>query len=334
MNSMTRTFARLGVGTKLSTISFVLIALVFGAFVWANGHATTDLLERTAADEVNAKSRLLIGMTQDAALIRDRLLSLKVGKTGGYYVLDTQEGADYGKLLIAAQREGQNILADKSADGRAIVKEMLERKEGIVRYRPAGGSVERMAIFTAFPERHWLVVGETDTREFSREATSLRNLSALAALVALLILAALLYAVISKMLARPLQQATQMARQLASGDLTARVETRRHDEIGHLLVAINGIGQGLANVVWHIRRGTDMLASATHEIADGNLDLSSRTEQQASSLEETASAMEEMTSTVKENAANADEANQLARTASQVAIKGGQVVGEVVNTMD
>jgi methyl-accepting chemotaxis protein-2 (aspartate sensor receptor) len=77
-----------------------------------------------------------------------------------------------------------------------------------------------------------------------------------------------------------------------------------------------------------------MLTTATHEIADGNLDLSSRTEQQASALEETASAMEQMTSTVKENAANANEANQLARTASEVAVRGGAVVGEVVNTMN
>ncbi len=336
MNSMTRYIARLGVGAKLSTISFVLIALVFGAFVWANGRATTDMLERTAIDEVNAKSRLVIELTRDPALIRDRLLSFKVGKTGSYYVLDANSGSDYGKLVIAAKREGQNVLADQSTDGRAFIKEILERKDGMIRYRPASepNAAEHMAAFTYFKDKNWIVVGDTYADEFTREATTLRNMSAIAALFALLILAALLYAVIRKTLTRPLEQATQVARQLAAGDLTTRVETTRHDEIGHLLTAINGIGQGLANVVWNIRRGTEMLATATHEIADGNLDLSSRTEQQASALEQTASAMEEMTSTVKENAGNATEANQLARTASEVAVKGGNVVAEVVNTMD
>ncbi|GGI55210.1 methyl-accepting chemotaxis protein [Oxalicibacterium solurbis] len=334
MNRITRSLSRLGIGTRLSTISFVLIALVFGVFVWANGHATTDLLERTAAEEVGTKSQLVIGMTRDPALIRDRLLSLKVGKSGGYHVLDAAPGADYGKLLIAATREGQNVLADQAADGRAIVKEILERKNGVIRYRPAGNGAERMAIFSYFPDRNWVVVGETDASEFSHEATTLRNWSALAALAALVVLAVLLYAVIRKMLTRPLEQATEVARQLASGDLTTRLDTARRDEIGQLIAAINSIGQGLANVVWHIRRGTEMLSTATQEIADGNLDLSSRTEQQASALEETASAMEEMTSTVKENAANADEANQLARTASDVAVRGGEVVGEVVDTMD
>ncbi|HWU97630.1 MAG TPA: methyl-accepting chemotaxis protein [Oxalicibacterium sp.] len=335
MNRLIRYFSRLGVGAKLSTISFFMIALLLGIFVWANGRATTDLLERSAADEVNAKSRLIIGMTRDPSMIKDRLLSLKVGKTGSYYVLDASSGSDFGKLVIAAKREGQNILTDKDIDGRNFIKEILDRKDGVIRYRPAtSGAAERMAIFTYFKDRNWVVVGETDANEFSREATSLRNLSALAALIALLILAALLYAVIRKMIDRPLAQATHVARQLAAGDLTTRIETDRRDEIGQLLTAINGIGQGLANVVWHIRRGTEMLATATHEIADGNLDLSSRTEQQAGALEETASAMEEMTSTVKENAANATEANQLARTASEVAVKGGKVVGEVVNTMD
>ena len=334
MNRFTRSLSRLGIGTRLSTISFALIALVFGVFVWANGRATTDLLERSAAEEINAKSRLVIGMTRDPALIRDRLLSLKVGKTGGYHVIDAAPGDNYGKLLISAAREGQNVLADRAADGRAIVKEILEGKNGVIRYRPAGNGAERMAIFSYFPDRNWIVVGETDANEFSQEATALRNWSALAALAALIVLAVLLYAVIRRMLTRPLEQATEMARRLASGDLTTRLETTRRDEIGHLLTAINSIGQGLANVVWHIRRGTEMLSTATKEIADGNLDLSSRTEQQASALEETASAMEQMTSTVKENAANADEANRLARTASDVAVRGGEVVGEVVDTMD
>src|SRR5690606_19443414 len=152
MNRITRALSRLGIGTRLSTISFVLIALVFGVFVWANGRATTDLLERTAVEEVGTKSQLVIGMTRDPALIRDRLLSLKVGKNGGYHVLDATPGDDYGKLLIAAAREGQNVLADQAADGRAIVKEILERKNGVIRYRPAGNGTERMAIFNYFPD--------------------------------------------------------------------------------------------------------------------------------------------------------------------------------------
>jgi methyl-accepting chemotaxis protein-2 (aspartate sensor receptor) len=336
MNNVIRKLSRLGVGVKLAAISFVLIAVVFGIFVWATGRATTNMLEQRATEEVSAKSKLVLGMSSDAALIKNKLLALKVGQTGTYYVLDANPGNDFGKLVIAAKREGQNVLADKATDGREFIKEMLSKKEGVIRYRsPAdAGSPERIAAFTFAADKNWVVVGDTFTAEFTHEATALRNVSAAAAFIALLILTALLYSAIRKNVTGPLAQATRVARQLATGDLTTRLETKRTDEIGQLLSAINSIGQGLANVVWNIRHGTETLSTATSEIAAGNLDLSSRTEQQASSLEETASAMEEMTSTVKENAANAEQANTLARNASQVAVKGGNAVAEVVSTMD
>ncbi|WP_353156781.1 methyl-accepting chemotaxis protein [Herminiimonas fonticola] len=336
MNKVIRKLAKLGVGAKLATISFVLIAIVFGIFVWTTGQATSAMLEQRATEEVAARSRLVLGMSSDAALVKSTLLSLKVGKTGGYYVLDAAAGPDYGKLIIAAKREGQNVLADKATDGREFIKEILNKKEGAIHYRsPAdAGSPERLATFIYLQDKKWVVVGDTYVDEFIHEATALRNFYAGAACLALLILTACLYAGIRKTVTGPLAQATQLARQLATGDLTSRLETKRTDEIGLLLRAINSIGQGLANVVWNIRHGTETLATETKEIAAGNLDLSARTEQQASSLEQTASAMEEMTSTVKENAANAEQANALAHTAAEVAIKGGSVVAEVVNTMD
>ena len=334
MNSLKRYIAKRGVGAKLSAISFLLIAVVFSAFVWISEQATSDVLEQRATQEVNAKSKLILGMSNDVALIKSNLLALKVGQTGSYYVLDANQGKDYGKLLIAANKEGQNILASKASDGREYIKDILSKKEGAIRYRTDAQSAERIAAFTYAKDKNWVVVGDTYATEFTQEAGTLRNMFAAAALAAALILAALLYATIRKMLIQPLALATQTARKLATGDLTVRLQTKRTDEVGHLLNAISGIGQGLANVVWNIRNGTKTLSTATNEIAAGNLDLSSRTEQQASSLEETASAMEEMTSTVKENAANAEQANQLARTASEVAVKGGNVVAEVVNTMD
>jgi methyl-accepting chemotaxis protein len=100
-----------------------------------------------------------------------------------------------------------------------------------------------------------------------------------------------------------------------------------------MLFAIKNMAGKLSGIVTNVRNSTDAITTASHEIAAGNNDLSQRTAEQASSLEETASSMEELASTVKQNAENARQANQLAVDASDVAMKGGQVVNEVVHTM-
>ena len=126
--------------------------------------------------------------------------------------------------------------------------------------------------------------------------------------------------------------AAQIVRSIASGDLGVDVVTRPDDRQS-LLFFMKEMRSSLAGIVGQVRTGANAIASATTQIAAGNLDLSARTEQQAGSLEETASSMEEMTSTVKQNADNAVRANQLAITAAQIAEQGGAVVTQVVDTM-
>ena len=124
----------------------------------------------------------------------------------------------------------------------------------------------------------------------------------------------------------------QIAASIAHGDLAVAIETEESDR-GSLLVEMKEMRNSLVGIVQQVRRGTETIGTASREIAAGNIDLSSRTELQASSLEKTASAMEELTSTVKQNADNARQANALAATASDVARKGGEVVSQVVGTM-
>jgi methyl-accepting chemotaxis protein-1 (serine sensor receptor) len=138
----------------------------------------------------------------------------------------------------------------------------------------------------------------------------------------------------SRTITRPIREAVQVATVVAGGDLTSRIEVRSRDEIGQLMQALRTMNESLSNVVGDVRRGTDIIASASSQIAAGSQDLSSRTEEQASSLEQTAASMEELTSTVRQNADNALQANQLAVQASAVAVRGGDVVHQVVETMD
>lgn len=131
----------------------------------------------------------------------------------------------------------------------------------------------------------------------------------------------------------PLDKAIAAANRVASGDLTGVIEVDSTNELGRLLQALKTMNDSLLDLVGKVRHSNESISTASSEIASGNLDLSQRTEEQASSLEETASSLEELTSTVRQNADNARQANQLAVGASEVAYKGGTVVGQVVQTM-
>jgi methyl-accepting chemotaxis protein len=126
--------------------------------------------------------------------------------------------------------------------------------------------------------------------------------------------------------------AADVTREIAKGNLTVPIEIKQGDS-SSLLFAIKEMRDSLLQIVQQVRSGAETIATASAQIASGNMDLSSRTEQQASSLEETASSMEELTGTVRGNAENAQQANVLATAASDVAVKGGEVVSQVVDTM-
>ncbi|RXZ38972.1 HAMP domain-containing protein [Oxalobacteraceae bacterium CAVE-383] len=150
---------------------------------------------------------------------------------------------------------------------------------------------------------------------------------------AAIVLACALAYLVTRSITRPLRTAVGIARTVAAGDLTSRIEVVSTCETGQLLRELKDMNGSLVTLVGEVRQSSDTIATASSQIASGNLDLSSRTEQQASSLQQTAAAMEQLTSTVRQSADNARQANQLALSASNVAGKGGAVVSQVVDTM-
>ena len=139
--------------------------------------------------------------------------------------------------------------------------------------------------------------------------------------------------IFSRSITSPLTRAVDVARSVAEGNLTTPIAAHGSDEIGELLNALDHMQTSLSQVVNDVRRNADGVATASSEIAAGNLSLSARTEEQAASLEETAASMEELTGTVRQNAGNASHAAKLAESASGTAAHGGDVMQRVVDTM-
>ncbi|SOE94287.1 methyl-accepting chemotaxis protein [Burkholderia sp. D7] len=138
---------------------------------------------------------------------------------------------------------------------------------------------------------------------------------------------------ITRSITAPIGRAVVIAETVARGDLTANIEVTGKDEASQLLAAMRHMNERLVDVVGRVRNSSDSIATGSAQIAAGNTDLSQRTEEQAASLEETAASMEQLTATVKQNAENALQGNSLAASASETAVRGGDVVSRVVQTM-
>jgi methyl-accepting chemotaxis protein len=157
--------------------------------------------------------------------------------------------------------------------------------------------------------------------------------TALAALATLFVIMGCFGLAVGRSITRPIIEAVAVAERVAGGDLTVQVAGHGRGEMGQLMAALSKMTENLRTLVAEVSGGAQTVSDTSTQIADGNLDLSQRTEEQATTLEETASSLEQLTSTVNENAQHAQHASQLAAGASEVARRGGKVVGDVVTTM-
>jgi len=228
------------------------------------------------------------------------------------------------KLIATFVAEHDKIIA-LSRQGKDEEARNLQRGDSTKAYRTALQQIDKLAAVNN--------KGADSSNKQADDIYAQARLWIIVTVTACIALAMLLAVWVSRLIARPLEQALSVAQRVAGGDLTTHIEPSGEDETGQLLVALKSMNDSLVGIVGQVRMGTQTITTASTEIASGNLDLSSRTEEQASSLEETASAMEELTSTVKQNADNARQANQLAVSASEVATQGGDVVNQVVDTM-
>ena len=343
----------LKIGTRLNAGFGLLIVMMLGMALLGVtrfaqvGAINTRIIERDwvkaeAANTINTTTRangrrtMELVLATDPSQISTVKAAIEANKKTINDALQTLEQLVYlpeGKLLV-----GQLIDARKKyvASFSEVAKLMDEGKRdqaiGMLNSEtlPALDALQSpINALTALQKK----IVEASSAEARNTIDSARTLMVILAVLGLLFGLGLAYA-ITRSITVPMDEAVHIARTVAEGDLSSRIEVTRKDETGMLLLAFSDMNNSLVRIVTEVRGGADSMATATSQIAAGNMDLSGRTEEQASALEETAASMEELASTVKQNYESGHHAHKLAESAAQVAARGGSVVSDVVHTME
>ncbi|MDR5776792.1 MULTISPECIES: methyl-accepting chemotaxis protein [unclassified Caballeronia] len=265
--------------------------------------------------------------------LADTIRSYKIGQHGFVYLV-SPDGA-YVIHPDAALADGRHFFGEASGLTKQIVSGLLSGKRfDHSIYSAADG---KHVVATSFvPELNLYVVAEVPESEILGGITRTSTISALLAALVGGGIGVVIIIFVSGSISGPLGRAAAMLREIAEGhgDLTRRMPVETEDEVGVLAASFNRFIESLNHIIGEVRASTLAISSASRQISTGNLDLSARTEAQASNLQQTAAAMEELTTTVQQNAAHANEANQLVIAASTRARQGGVVVSDVVGTMN
>ncbi len=344
----------LSIGKRLTVVlSLVLGLSLVGALfaLWQFNrlgqeiHTMTEenlQVERLASDWFNYTSNGIQRASAIAKSSDDSLIEFFAGETAAAIKATTEIQKRMEPLLDTPEER------DMYAKIGELRKAYLAAREDISKAKKAGDADKAAKVFserfmptaTAYVQG---VRGLVDTQRAQLDA-QVKNTEAMRDRASLLLIVGSLTSLViggwlawsvSLSITRPLKEAERMAQSIAAMDLTGHSQSSYgDDETGHLLKALDQMRTALHNSLVEVRGVVDSISTASSQIATGNQDLSARTEQTASSLEETASSMEELTSTVRQSADSAAQANQLAHSAATVAERGGQVVSQVVSTMD
>ncbi|NHL68897.1 HAMP domain-containing protein [Burkholderia ambifaria] len=275
-------------------------------------------------------------------LVEDGIRSLKIGDNGYYFVLDASQGPSRGTFVVHPDAAGQ-----PADDKRAPYAQMLAAGDGRLAYTstdPAahdGGPTAKFVSFTTIPQWQWLVGGIALDDELLATMRATRNRFLMIGAVLVAAFATLFVIVVRRVVSRPLEAAARASERYAAGDLSVRIRdgaaahgSAGNDEIGRLVQAVDGIGDGLARIVAQVRNSSADIAHGTVGIAAGSGDIAARIATQASSVEQTAASMEQITAAVQQSAEHAAQANALVADASAAATNGDAAVQRVVATMD
>ena len=238
--------------------------------------------------------------------LKETIRNIKLGRTGYTYALDATSGPNAGTLLIHPAQEGKNISESQDADGRFFIKEILEKRNGVVFYpwmNAAAGETtarEKIVVFGEYKPWNWIVGSGSYTDEIFSLAVRARNIMIGATVVLTLILLGVLIFYLNRIVIAPMRDLVLSSQRIADGDLTVVVDTARKDEVGKVMGAIQQMVAKLSGIIGEVSKAADTISTASEHLSASSTEVSHATEKQAQSTASSAAALEEVTISINE----------------------------------
>lgn len=277
--------------------------------------------------------RAITGLGNEVTGIAQKIASIKIGETGTAFLV----GQDGNILMHKNPKylEGHVAMSKIYGDQSDMVKQ-LTTSQDIKTFAVQQADGEHLLASIPIPELKAFAVIDIPTSELLGPVSNALMISTGIAVLIGAVLASVMLMMISRAISAPIQRVCELMEEIGSGqaDLTRRLPFNTKDEIGRLSQSFNNFVAGLASVVAEVRQSAEEITVGSSEIAVGNSDLSQRTEYQAGSLQKTSSAVLMLNETFQNNSQTASTALMLAETAHHAADRGGQIVTNVIHTMD
>lgn len=292
---------------------------------------------RDDAGKVIGASQVTLDISAQQRRLADAIGSTKIFDSGGLYVLNPDVDGRDASLVFHGTSAARRLSEIPSVNAGAWLARLSDEKGGSLNDVPTLVEPERLGARFAQVSRSsatgWLVVAEVrESEAMAQLHYQVMVLTAFIGLTATVLGVGLV--LFMRRVVGPLQDLSLQVKSIGEGNLSRPLTSARRDEIGVITRAVEAMRQGLDRSLRQVQHATDSIRVASSEIADGNLDLSSRTEETASQLQQTASSMQQLTGAVRTSADAAAQANQFAASASDVAARGSDVVLKVVETME
>jgi X-X-X-Leu-X-X-Gly heptad repeat protein len=278
-----------------------------------------------------------INFTEGLAALKKKVLAIKVGETGYVFALDAVK--EPGKAIIHPAAEGKVLIDAKDAGGRPFVKEMIDMKQGVIRYpwmnEKLGDKAprEKITVVSHFEKWGWVIGSGSYLEEFTRDSRTILMQLAAAGLVMALVLVGAVYVSTKRWVTQPLNEALKVAQSVAAGDLTVSVGARNRDEVGQLLEAIGLMCQQLRTMIGEVNVGIATLASGANQLSGASQKVADSSGRQSDAAASMAAAIEEMTASIDTVSRHAQDARLIAETSGKISDNGAAVIGSAIREM-